>query len=109
MGVGFLVTIAAIPGVILLLITVVGIPLAGLVLFMLLIYGYLAKVVVGYALGRWMSAKFNWKMTPYTEFALGLLIIYIIKLIPVVGFLAGLIVFWIGLGALTLKVFSKVN
>jgi len=107
MGVGFLITIAFVPGLIILLITVVGIPLAGLAFLMLLLYSYLAKLIVGSAFGSWVSQKFNWKMSTYGAFAFGLLIIYFIKLIPIIGFLAGLIVLWSGLGAFTLRMFSK--
>lgn len=106
-GTGFLITIAFIPGLIILCITVVGIPVAGLVFLIFLLYSYLAKIAVGSAFGNWISKKFNWKISTYGTFVLGLLAIYILKFIPVVGFLAGLAVFWTGLGALTLATFSK--
>jgi cytoskeletal protein CcmA (bactofilin family) len=106
-GVGFLITISLIPGLIIMLITVVGIPLAGLTLLMVFLYGYLAKMVVGSALGAWMCGKFNWKSSLYGELVLGLIAIYILKILPVVGLLSGLVVFWAGLGALTLRLFSK--
>lgn len=107
LGIGFLVTIAFIPGFIILLITVIGIPLAGLAFLILLIYSYLAKIVVGMAFGNWISQKLNWKMSAYGAFAFGLLIIYFLKMIPMVGFAAWLVVIWTGLGALTLRMFSR--
>ncbi len=106
-GIGFLVTITFIPAMIILLITVVGIPVAGLVFLSLLIYSYLAKIVVGSALGSWFTKRFNMKASAYGAFALGLLVFYILKLIPFVGFLAGLVVLWVGLGAFTMRLFSK--
>lgn len=106
-GVGFLVTIAFVPGLIILLITIVGIPVAGLSLLFMALYAYLAKIVVGSALGAWISQKFNWKLSAYLTFALGLLAIFLVKMVPFVGFLGGLVVFWVGLGALTLRTFSK--
>lgn len=109
LGIGFLITIAAIPGLIVLLITVVGIPVAGLTILILLLYSYLAKIVVGLALGNFISQKFNWKISTYWAFALGLLVICLVRLIPIVGPLAGTVVLWTGLGALTLRMFSKTN
>jgi hypothetical protein len=109
LGIGFLVSIAAVPGLIILLITVVGIPLAGLALLMLLLYIYLAKIVVGSALGTWISKRFSWKTSAYGAFALGLFAFYVVKMIPFVGGLAGLAVLWSGLGALTLRMFSKTS
>lgn len=106
-GIGFLVSIAFIPGLIILLITVIGIPIAGLSLLMLLLYTYLAKIVVSLPLGSWISKRFNWKMSTYGSSAFGLLTIFIIRMIPVVGPLAGLVILWAGLGALTLTMFSK--
>ncbi len=106
-GVGFLVTIAFIPGLIILLLTVIGVPLAGLALLMLLLYSYLAKIVVGSALGNWLAQKFSWQLSTYGAFALGLFAFYLLKMIPLVGALVCLTVLWVGLGALTLRVFSK--
>jgi len=107
LGIGFLVTISAVPGLIILLITVVGIPLAGLAFLMLLIFSYLAKIVAGMAFGNWARQKYNWKLSTFGTLALGLAVFYLVKLVPFIGFLAGLMVLWIGLGALTLSVFSK--
>lgn len=107
LGVGFLVTIAFIPGLIILLITIIGIPVAGLAITMLSLYSYLAKIVVGVAFGDWLLQKFNWKMSIFWAFALGLFVIYLVKLIPIAGSLAGLVVFWVGLGALTLSMFRR--
>ncbi len=107
LGIGFLVSISFIPGLIVLFITVIGIPVAGLALLMLMLYSYLAKIIVGSAIGAYLSQKFNWRISAYGAFAFGLLTIYIVKSVPVIGFAAGLIVLWSGLGALTLQMFSK--
>ena len=107
LGLGFLIMIAFIPGIVILLITVIGIPLAGLIFLTFLFYMYLAKIVVGSAFGNWISQKFKWKVSTYMAFAIGLFAILILKLVPFIGFLAGLVVLWSGLGALTLRTFSK--
>lgn len=109
LGAGFLVTIALVPGLIILLLTVIGIPLAFLIFLVFLAYAYLAKIFVGLALGVWVAQKLKWKMTAFWSFALGLLLIYVLKMIPFVGFLSGLVVLWAGLGALSLRMFSKTD
>lgn len=107
LGTGFLVTIALVPGLLILLITVVGIPVAGVAVVVFALYSYLAKIVVGSALGNWLSPKLKIKISVYGALALGLLAFYIVKMIPFVGGLAGLVVLWAGLGALSLRMFSK--
>jgi hypothetical protein len=106
MGVGFLSVIALIPGLIILLITVVGIPVAGIIVLIFMLLGYLAKLVVGLALGNWLQQKFNWKFSLYGSFAFGLFAVYFLKTLPFVGFLTGLVVFLLGLGSLILNTFK---
>lgn len=106
-GVGFLVTISFIPALIILLVTVIGIPLAGLAILVLILFSLLAKFAVGMAAGKWVITKTGWKMSLYWTMVLGLAIFYLIKLIPVVGFITGIIVLWIGLGAFTLGVLTQ--
>lgn len=101
-GVGLLTSIVIFPLLFLLVITGVGIPLAGILFLMFLLTAYLTKIVVGLALGNWLAQKLNWKSpSPYLVFSLGLLVIYLFKIIPPLGFLSSLVVFWVGLGALT--------
>lgn len=107
LGVGFLITIAFVPGILILLTTVIGIPLAGLAVLFMFLYWYLAKIVVGSALGSWMANVARWKLSPFWTFVLGLFAIYVLKLIPFIGFLTGLAVFWFGLGAQALTLLSK--
>lgn len=107
LGIGFLVTLTAIPVFIILMITVIGIPLTGVLFLILMLYMYLAKIVVGFSLGIWMSGKFNWKkLSTFATFAVGLLALYLLKSIPFVGGFISLTVLWVGLGALTLQIFS---
>lgn len=107
LGVGFLVTISFIPGIIILLMTVVGIPLAGMAFLLLMLYFSLSKIVVALPLGTWVVQKLKIKNSVYTATSIGILLVYIVKIIPVVGWLIGLVIFWVGLGALTLQTLSK--
>jgi carbonic anhydrase/acetyltransferase-like protein (isoleucine patch superfamily) len=109
LGIGFLIMIATVPALIIMLMTVIGIPVAGLTLLLLILYSCLAKIVVGSAMGNLITAKFNWKVNTFWSFAFGLLIIYLLKLIPVAGIFVSMAVSWIGLGAITLHIFSKKN
>lgn len=102
LGVGFLISIAAIPVLIVLLITGVGSALAGVLLLLLLLNCYLSKIVVGLALGNLTSQKTGWKMSVYGVLALGLVLVYLLKMVPMFGFLVTLVIVWTGLGALTL-------
>ncbi len=108
LGVGFLVSILALPAFIILAITFVGIPLAGLLFLIFIIYSYMAKIIVGLSLGKWIVSRFNWtKISTFAAFAIGITVIYLLKIIPVVGAFAGLTVFLSGLGALSLIFVSK--
>ncbi len=107
LGIGFLVMIASLPGIIILLITIIGIPVAGLSILLLILYSCLAKIVVGNALGNLVATKLKWKMGGFGAFAFGLLLIYLLKIIPVAGGILGMVVLWTGLGAITLNIFSK--
>lgn len=107
-GVGFLITIAAVPAFIILAITIIGIPLVGIAFMFLMIGIYLAKIITGFALGSWISAKFKWnKLSAFWVMALGLLIIYILRAIPIIGALTSLAVLWAGLGALGIRTFTR--
>lgn len=107
-GIGFLIIVATVPALIIMAITIVGLPLAGVSLLVLCLGLYLAKIVVGFSLGKWIALKFNWKkLSTFWVMTLGLFIIYILKVIPVVGWLSSMVVVWSGLGALAIRTFSR--
>lgn len=107
LGVGLLVTLLMVPALLLLAVTVIGAPLAGVTLMLLLLFFYLNKLVVGLCLGNWLSKKLSWKASTFGAFALGLLGLYILKIIPVVSVFTNLAILWVGLGALTLNLLSR--
>lgn len=106
MGIGFLTTLVFVPASIILLLTVVGIPLVGVSAVVLILFSYLAKLVVGLSLGNYISTLFKWKLSTLGVFMLGLIGVYVLKEMPIVGFLASLVVLWSGLGGLLLHVFK---
>lgn len=100
LGYGFLIMLLIFPLLVVISITIIGIPLAGLIFLLFLIASYLAKIYVGYAFGNWLVKRFHWKnISVYLSFTLGLLLICILKAIPLVGFFVTAVVLWNGLGS----------
>lgn len=103
MGIGFLIMIASIPVFLILALTIIGLPLAWLLILVLWICLTLAKLVSSYALGHFVAKQFNWsKMGIYGVFTVGLVIFYILRAIPGVGMIISMLFTWVGLGAIWL-------
>lgn len=107
LGVGFLILLMSIPAAIILMITGVGFALGSIILSLFFVAVYLSKLVFALALGKWISGQFNWKkLNVYLNFALGLLIFYLIKAVPGIGPFAAFLATSVGLGSLA-KSFKK--
>jgi cytoskeletal protein CcmA (bactofilin family) len=89
---------------ILLLITLIGIPLAGLLMLFWLIALCLSKIIVGILIGRQLLEKFWKKQKDSMIWAMiiGIIITQIIFSIPLVGWLLCLAAAWWGLGGIYL-------
>lgn len=99
LGRGLVVLIVTPVLAIILLFTVIGIPLA---LIMLAIYGialYLTKAVVALAVGRLLSDSFKWQLHPAWCLLIGLIIISALGWIPVIGWLLCFVLMLWALGA----------
>ena len=104
LGSGLLITILAPPALVLLSLTVIGIPLALLVLPLYIIILYAAKIVISLAIARTVfSAASISKTTPLFEMFVGVTIFHLLKLVPVGGYFISMIATWIGLGAIYLS------
>lgn len=102
-----LITLATTPFLfIILLITVVGIPLALLLVLDVLITSFVAQIYAASWLGQALTIKFGYDYTPPISLLIGLLVLFILSLIPVVNAIAGLLVLLIGLGALLKTTFD---
>lgn len=89
------------PALLLLLIAVIGIPLAFILGMLFVIDLYLAKIFIGVVLGSWLAAKLGREdMGTYLMFTLGLLAYYVLTSLPFVGWLIVLASLFLGLGAL---------
>ncbi|OPX88488.1 MAG: Polymer-forming cytoskeletal [Pelotomaculum sp. PtaB.Bin104] len=92
---------------IVLLITVIGIPLA---LALLVIYGaliYAAHIITGDAIGRLLAARFGWegRVNAIFPFMLGLVLLQILTSIPILGWLAGLVAVCLAMGTVFLTIY----
>lgn len=100
LGIGFL-TVLIVPAVsLLLLITLIGIPIAVFLTFVLLVALYLAKLFVSFVIGDLILKRFRKNTGRVWTFLLGLIIYYLVGLIPILGWLASTVVALIGLGAI---------
>lgn len=100
-GIGFvsiLVTIAVCLSVILL----ITIPFIAIYLVAYVIAAYLAKIPVAVWIGRFLLAKAKRPSGPYMALFVGLVAIYLIFMIPILGILAQCLAALLGLGAMTM-------
>lgn len=100
LGVGFLATVLIPIVFVILLVTMIGIPLALMLLPIYLISLYVVRVFPMLWGGVILSEKLNWKINAYWSFIAGSVIYFIIQLIPIVGDLLTLLVVLFGLGTL---------
>jgi len=86
-----------------LVITVLGAPLALALIFLVIIETYLAKIFMALFLGQALFELGDWKKPGiYWVFVLGLAAFYVLRAIPVVGFVLSLATLFLGFGALLL-------
>ena len=101
-GIGLLMLLLAPMVFVFMLITVVGIPLGLLTLVSVAVIGYVAQVVVDYWIGTRIARQFGWKLQPAWSFLLGLVIMFAVSWIPILGPLAKMLAMILGSGAILL-------
>lgn len=86
---------------ILLILTVVGLPLAILLLFIWLSSMIVAGWLSAYTLGRLIAQKseLEWLKSRYLQLIVGIVTMNSIGLIPVIGWLVSVVLFFVGMGA----------
>lgn len=99
MGWGLIVLVITPVLTVILLLTIVGIPLAFILMMLYLITMYLSSLVTAGAVGNWMVEK-NWLRTEnkYLEAIAGLVVITILGKIPLIGGMISFVVLLLGLG-----------
>jgi len=106
-GVGFLALLLVVPAIVLLAITIIGIPLIPLfIIFVVVAYicGYIAaSLLIGKRIFEVSKASAS---TPVAEAVVGILVVGLLRFIPFIGGLAGLVVGLLGFGAVLLTKFG---
>ena len=101
LGIGFAFLISALIAVIILIFTVFGLSLALLLIVAYIVLIYLSTIATGYMLGNFVWEKITKvDKKPYLIGIIGILIIYILKLIPYVSILITILSVVIGIGSI---------
>jgi hypothetical protein len=87
---GLLVVIAAFVVSVSLMLTIIGIPFGLIILVLTIILLYLARIITGLWLGKWMFAKVGRVQRPWMELVFGLFVLLLVSAIPVIGWLVSL-------------------
>ncbi len=101
-GIGLLALVITPFLILLLLVTVIGIPLAILWLVFVFFDLWLAKILVSFYLGKFIMERTKQKWNSYLLFTLGLLAYSIVSMIPIIGGLFGFISGLVGFGSIVL-------
>lgn len=111
LGWGLLALLLTPIAVLLLLITVIGIPLSLMLLIAYLTVLFAAKIIVGDAVGRYLSQHFGWggAVPVILPFLIGYLALILLTSIPVVGFFIQLAAACLALGAVCLSFYRWRN
>jgi cytoskeletal protein CcmA (bactofilin family) len=107
LGWGFLTLILTIPLVILMLITVIGIPLAILTVIAFAMALYLAHIFVAMAVGSQILKSAKQSYNRFAVLTLGLVVLFVVELIPFLGGLIRFLVLLFGLGAIVVYLYSR--
>jgi hypothetical protein len=104
LGMGFLIVLLLPIVFILLLISIIGIPLAFALIVGMILYWIVSGIAIALFVGLKAQHYFGKQKTSlYWSYLIGLIIMTLIGLIPVINFLVGMISFFIGTGALLLQ------
>lgn len=98
LGIGILVMLVLILLIPILIITIIGIIPAILLIFAFMLAGLISTTAIYIALGQRIAAAVEGKNAVYIQLLIGLVVVNALQMVPVVGFLASLAVFFVGLG-----------
>lgn len=109
LGIGIIWIIGLIPVAILLLLTIVGWPLALISVFGSAALWLTAKAISMIVVGVWVMQKIQKREAPITwqHILIGTVIIKLVQIVPVVGWLIGLVIFALTLGALGISLWER--
>jgi len=99
LGFGLIAVILAPILIVLLLITVIGIPISLILLFAFLITLYFSKIFVSLVIGKKTFKWINQKAGDYQALFVGLIIYYLITALPIIGTIVSILAILAGVGA----------
>ncbi len=109
LGIGAIALIVTPMLIILMMITIIGIPLGVLLAVMYGVSLYLSKIIAAVFLGSLLAGRFGWpeKHRGVWLVLLGLVIITVLSKIPMLGFLLWLVIVFAGLGAILVSTSAR--
>jgi len=107
LGWGFLLLLLAPLAVLLLLVTIIGIPLAMLLAMAYTLLLYAGKIIAGDAISRLLAGRLHWEGWMYNIFAfkISFAVLILLTKIPVLGFFINVVVVCLALGAVFLAIY----
>lgn len=103
LGIGFLITLLTPVLILFLLVTILGVPLAILLLAIFTVTVFIAKLIAALTIGKLVFRLFSYRGGWVWPFVAGLAIYEVLALIPVIGWLVIILALFFGLGALFLE------
>lgn len=102
LGFGFVVTFLAPVALLVLALTVIGLPIAALGLLVYIFDFIIARWVASYAVGIFVAKKSKWAFlkSPFAQFGIGLLIFELLAVLPILGGVVHFVTFLMAMGAL---------
>jgi hypothetical protein len=86
-----------------LVITLVGTPVAFALISIYIMVIYIAKLFAMLTIGKFVIEKVKWNFTPIWTFIIGIALYYIVGLVPVVGGLTKIVVMLVSIGAIMIQ------
>ena len=97
---GLLTVIISFVLVILLLLTVIGIPFAALAMLLLGIFVILAPLIISGSLGTWICNLIKKEVSQQVAYSIGFILIFLLSFIPIIGCFCVFIVLLMGIGTI---------
>lgn len=95
--------------IVLLIITVIGLPLALLLLLLFTAAWMIAKVLAAITVGAWIARTFKWNIALYWQMIIGVIVAYLIFMVPIIGWIAWLLAIIWGFGGLIKHCWNERN
>lgn len=99
LGIGLLAWVLIPFSMLLLAISLLGIPLIPIEVFGLIVFTYIGKIYVSWAIGQWIGERINQDFHPVISLLVGLIVFAIISWIPILGWIFSVLAVGIGFGA----------